>query len=122
MDRAKILQVILGLCAFAGVAFGATKYLATAEQLASTRETLIKEIQANKEYLQLVDVRLGLKINSDKIYDIQKRIDRLEDKNGGPDCSRWTDMGDRERYRSLKATLKELEEERQLLFKKHKGR
>ena len=69
--------------------------------------------------LELVQLRLDQKIVSDQIYDTDKQIWALEERNRAyPDCRQWPDERDREQYRKLRAQREELDKKQDRLLKK----
>ncbi len=70
--------------------------------------------------LQLVQVRLDQKIVGDQLYETQKAIWALEERNvkHTSDCSQWPDSRDREQYKKLKAQQEELQKKQDALIKK----
>jgi membrane peptidoglycan carboxypeptidase len=69
--------------------------------------------------LELVQLRLDQKIVSDQMYDTDKQIWILEERNRAyADCRQWPDERDREQYRKLKAQQEELQKKQDRLLKK----
>lgn len=96
------LGVIIALAAVIGIVMGGLNYFATAKDL------------------ELVQLRLDQKIVNDQLFDAQRQVWVLEERNAayGSDCSRWPDKRDREQYRQLKVRLDELQKRQDHLLKK----
>lgn len=95
------LDVIIKVALVAGIIFGGLAYFAKAEDL------------------RFVQLRLDQKIVSDQLYDTQKQAWDLEERNRdyGPECSKWPDKRDRERYKVLRVQLEKLKIREQKLMK-----
>jgi len=98
----KHFSTIITFAAVVGIVFGAINYFATAADL------------------QLVQLRLDQKIVSDQLFDVQRQVWALEERNipHGSDCTSWPDPRDREQYKKLKVNLEELQTKQDRLMKK----
>jgi hypothetical protein len=95
------LGLIVALAAVIGIVSGGLAYFAKAADL------------------ELVQLRLDQKIVADQMYDTQKQVWALEDRNRAyADCRQWPDERDREQYRVLKMRLDELQKKQDVLIKK----
>lgn len=97
-----ILQAIIAFGVVCGMVLGALSYFATAHDL------------------EMVQLRVDQKIVGDQLFDTQKQLWAVEERNRahGSDCSRWPDDRDREQYRVLKMQLDELRKQQDRLIKK----
>lgn len=93
------LGFIIAAAAVAGIVSGGLAYFAKASELADVRVELAQTQQ-----------RLDQKIVSDQLFDTQKRMWSIEERNRehGADCRQWPDARDREEYRLLGVQLDEL--------------
>jgi len=96
------LSTIIAFAAVVGLTLGAISYFATAADL------------------QLVQLRLDQKIVNDQLFDVQRQVWVLEERNiaHGPDCALWPDARDREQYRRLKVNLEDLRMKQDKLLRK----
>ena len=93
------MSTIVAGAAVLGIVLGGVNYFAKASELESVRLELAQTQQ-----------RLEGKIVSDQLFDTQKRMWTIEERNKdyGFDCRQWPDARDREEYRLLGAQMEEL--------------
>jgi hypothetical protein len=103
------LSTIVLVIAVAGGVSGSLAYFAKASELEALRSEVV-----------LTQTRLDQKIVGDQLYETQKAIWALEERNvrHTSDCSQWPDARDREQYKKLKAQLEELQKKQDKLIKK----
>lgn len=99
---------IIAAAAVVGIVSGGMAYFAKASEL----EELRVEVR-------LTQVRLEQKVVSDQIYDLQKRVHMIEDRNRafGADCRSWPDQRERDEYRVLQMQLDELKGKQNQMIK-----
>jgi hypothetical protein len=97
-----ILEPIIALAAVIGIVVGGMAYFARASEL------------------KMVEMRLDQKIVGDQLYETQKAVRDLEERNlkNTSDCSKWPDARDRESYKKLKVQEEELQKKKDHLMRK----
>jgi hypothetical protein len=104
-----ILKGVIAFGVVCSMVVGALTYLAKADDLMEVRKDV-----------QLVEMRLDQKIVGDQLYETQKAIREVEERNikYTPDCSLWPDARDRKQYKELKIQQEELQKKQERLMKK----
>lgn len=98
--KKEIIEVIIALLVVASMAYGATKYFASAEDLF------------------FVETSHRLHLTSHAINEIQARVWRLEEKHGSDNCHTWQNKEDREEYKKLKLKLEKLKKQEEYLIQR----
>jgi uncharacterized membrane protein YhiD involved in acid resistance len=103
----------VGLTVLAGVAWGVVAYFAP-------MTFVIAENKKLEGRIELAEMRQEQKIVGDQLYDTERRLDRLEERNRqyGTSCINWPDSKDREEYKKLQHDIEKLKKKQEILIQK----
>lgn len=102
----------VGLTVLVGTAWAVIHFFATMDYVKAED----KKLEAR---IELAEMRQEQKIVGDQLYDTERRMDRLEERNrqyGA--CSQWPDARDREEYKKLQLDVEKLKKQQEILIQK----